>query len=60
MADANNMEHSPTVDFLPQINGTVERLNRDIFTAMRTMLGEIKIGSQDWGSVIYLLRTVLI
>lgn len=59
MADAFNIKHRPTVAYSPWVNGTVERLNRDILAALRAMLGELKLAPQDWVSVIDIIPSVL-
>lgn len=59
MAEAHNIQHRPTVAYSPWVNGTVERLNRDILAALRAVLGELKLAPQDWPSVIDIIPSVL-
>lgn len=48
LASALGIIHKPTVAYLPWSNGKVERLNRDIFSATRATLAELKLALQDW------------
>lgn len=59
MSEAFNIQHHPTVADSPWVNGTVERLNRDILCVVRAMLGELKLAPQDWVSIIDNLPSVL-
>lgn len=59
MANTFNIQHKPTVAYSPWVNGTVERLNRDILAALRSLLAELKLGPQDWPAVINILPTIL-
>lgn len=59
MADTYNIQHKPTVAYSQWVNGTFERINRDIIAAMRAMLGELKLCPQDWVSVIDIIPTSL-
>lgn len=59
MADTYNIQHKPTVAYSPWVNGTIERINRDILAAMRAMLAELKLGPQDWMSVIDIIPSVI-
>lgn len=59
MAQSYNIQHKPTVAYSPWVNGTVERLNRDILTAMRALLAELKLGPQDWAAVIDIIPSII-
>lgn len=59
MDKAYQIRHYPTVAYSPWVNGTIERLNRDILSALRAMLGELKLAPQDWGTVIGTIQTVI-
>lgn len=59
MAKAYQIRHYPTVAYSPWVNGTIERLNRDILSALRAMLGELKLAPQDWRIVIGSIQTVI-
>ena len=59
MAQAHNIQHKPTVAYSPWVNGTLERLNRDILAAMRALLAELKLGPQDWAAVIDIIPSIL-
>ena len=52
LARTHNIHHRPTVAYSPWCNGTVERLMREILTALRAILGELNLAPQDWSSVI--------
>lgn len=47
IADLHNIHHCATVDYSPPENGTVESLNRDMLTAMRSMLVGLKLVPKD-------------
>lgn len=51
MATYFNIVHKPTVAYSPCANGTVERLNRDVLSALRAILAELDLGPQDWPTV---------
>lgn len=59
MADKYNIKHELTVACSPLVNGTINRLDRDILASLRAILGELKLGPQDWMSVIDTVPTVL-
>lgn len=59
MARDFNIQHKPTVAYSPWVNGTVERLNRDILAAMRSILAELKMAPQDWTLVIDQIPSIL-
>lgn len=59
IADAFNIQYHPTVSFELWVNGTVERLNRDILAAVRATLSELKLAPRDWASVIDIIPSVL-
>lgn len=59
MATDHRIAHHPTVAYAPWTNGTVERLNRDILSAMRALLAELKLAPQNWPTVIALIPTIL-
>ncbi len=52
MAKDFNVTHKPTVAYAPWVNGSVERLNRDILAITRALLAELKLGPHDWPAVI--------
>lgn len=41
------------------VNGTRERLNRDLLSSMRFLLSELKIGPQDWMSALPVVAAAL-
>lgn len=59
MARDFNIQQKPTVAYFPWVNGTVERLNRDILAAMQAMPGELNMAPQEWASVIDLIPSIL-
>lgn len=59
MARDYNIRHMPTVAYSPWVNGTVERLNRDILAALRALLGELKLAPQDWTAIIDVIPSIL-
>lgn len=59
MANDQNIAHWPTISYSPWTNGTVERLNRDIFAAVRALHAERKLAPQDWALVIPVLPSIL-
>lgn len=52
-----NITHKPTVVYSPWASGTVERLNRDILSALLAILAELKLAPQDWTQEIDLIQT---
>lgn len=58
MARDFNIHLKPTVSYLPCVNGTVERLNRDILAALPALLGMLKLSPQDWTSVINVIPSI--
>ncbi len=59
MAENHRVEHRPTVAYPSRTNGTVERLMRDIATATKAVLGELKLGPHDWQSVVEMVASVI-
>lgn len=59
LATVYNISHRPKIAYTPWTNGTVERLNRDIIAARRALIAELKLGPQDWKSVICILPSIL-
>ncbi|KAH9184644.1 hypothetical protein AeNC1_013379, partial [Aphanomyces euteiches] len=45
--------------YAPWLNGTIERLNRDILTVMRTLLLEFKLNSHEWVHLVPLVQSNL-
>jgi len=52
LAAAHSIVHKPVVAYSPWVNGTVERLNRDILATMRAVLSELKLAPHDWAAVL--------
>ncbi|GMF48756.1 unnamed protein product [Phytophthora fragariaefolia] len=48
-----------TVAYSPWINGTVERVNRDILQVLRAMIMEYKISTKDWVYLVPLVQSSL-
>lgn len=46
-AETHNTLHKPTVAYSPWTNGPVELLNSDIPSTLRSIFGELKLGTQD-------------
>jgi hypothetical protein len=45
-------KQSFTIAYSPWINGSIERLNRDVLTVLRALLLEYKLHTHDWPSLI--------
>jgi len=52
-------EQSFSVTYSPWINGSIERLNRDIVQVMRAMVLEWKVDHRDWLSLVPLVQASL-
>lgn len=52
LAKDYNVVHKPTIAYSPWLNGTVERLNRDILSALLAIIAELDHVPQDWPSVL--------
>jgi len=52
LAKDHRIRHKFSVAYSPWANGTVESLMRSILSATRAMLTELKLGPQDWASVL--------
>ena len=50
--DEEGISHEFSVPYTPQHNGIVERKNRTLIEAARTMLDEYKISDQFWAKAI--------
>lgn len=59
MAASYNIAHKQTIAYFPSMNGTVERLRRDILRASRCTLAELKLAPQNWSSIIGAIQSVL-
>ena len=59
LAKSHSIKHNFSVAYSPWANGTVESLMRPVLAATRAMLGELKLGPQDWPSVIPAISTAL-
>lgn len=58
-ASLQNIQNKPTVASLPCVSGTIERLNHDISTALRTLPMELKLKTRAWASTIVVVPSVL-
>lgn len=59
MATDDRIAHRPTLVYTPWTNGTVQRINRGILSAMRALLSDLKLASKDWPSIVDLLPAIL-
>ena len=59
LASEHRIPHNFAVAYSPWANGTVEALMRTVLSACRAMLAELKLGPQDWSSVIPAIASAL-
>lgn len=57
MADRYYIHNKPTIAYFPRVNETFERLNRDILSALRCILIDLKLESRDRIWVIDIIPT---
>lgn len=53
------MTQSFTLAYCPWINGSIERLNRDILQVLRVMLLEYKVAQENWAALVPLIQANL-
>ncbi|POM57605.1 Hypothetical protein PHPALM_37857 [Phytophthora palmivora] len=53
------MTQSFTLAYCPWINGSIERLNRDVLQVLRVMLLEYKVKQSDWSALLPLIQSNL-
>lgn len=59
MPSIYNIQYKPTAAYTSSVNGTIERLNRDILAAMRARPATPKLGPQAWVRKIDIVPTTL-
>lgn len=59
LAKTHLIRHNLTVAYTPCVNGTVESVMRSVVSAMRSMIAELKLGPQDWLSVLPAVASAL-
>ncbi len=52
LGSEHRIRHNLSVAYSPWANGTAESLMRSVLSACRAMLADLKIGPEDWASVI--------
>ena len=57
--DVLKTKHHFTTAYSPKSNGTVERVNREIVTVLRSLVSEVKITWNEWASLLPLVQSAL-
>lgn len=54
-----NIQRKPAVAYSTWVSGTVELLNREILAALRAVMGELKLATEDWPEIIDIVPSIL-